>query len=126
MPALQFAGLPRRRIEAVKGSTTRRFLIGPSAGTGLEVIHALVAGAGAIQALYVYHGDPPIVRFTIDAAGKRVDPVYYQEDTQGSIIGLSDASEGAPPSFICFGADIRRPKPGLRSPAVSTSTVRER
>ena len=81
-----------RRIEAVNGTTTRRFIIGPTAGTGLEVIHAVADGNGAIQALYVYQGDQPIVRFTIDGTGKPVNPVYYLEDAQGSVIGLTDAS----------------------------------
>ena len=82
-----------RRIEAVKaGGITRRFVIGPTAGTGLEVIHAVANTNGVLQALYVYHGDRPIVRFTVDGTGKPVNPVYYLEDAQGSVVALTDGA----------------------------------
>jgi RHS repeat-associated protein len=100
------------------GGVTRRFVVAPTAGTDLEVTHLVTDGAGAVQALYVYHGDQPVVRFTVDANGVPVNPVYYLEDAQGSITALV-TSTGAVTRFRYDGFGQGRTPAGHTDPAAA-------
>ncbi|HAB15772.1 MAG TPA: RHS repeat-associated core domain-containing protein [Verrucomicrobiota bacterium] len=113
-----------RRTEAVKTGQTRRFIVGPTAGTDLEVIHAVTdgtTGLGAIKALYVYAGDQPIMRFTVNAStGALENPVYYLEDANGSVIAQVTAA-GTTTRFRYDGFGVARVPSGYTDPA-ATST----
>lgn len=113
-----------RRTEAIRTGQTRRFLVGPTAGTDLEVIHAVTdgtTGLGAIKALYVHAGDQPLIRFTVNATtGALENPVYYLEDAQGSVVGQV-AGGGAVTRFRYDGFGVARVPSGYTDPA-STGT----
>ncbi|HRI15585.1 MAG TPA: RHS repeat-associated core domain-containing protein [Verrucomicrobiota bacterium] len=113
-----------RRTEAVKTGQTRRFIVGPTAGTDLEVIHAVTdgtTGLGAIKALYVYAGDQPIMRFTVNAStGALENPVYYLEDANGSVIAQVTAA-GTTTRFRYDGFGLARTPSGYTDPAASST-----
>jgi len=82
-----------RRTQASTSAQTRRFILGPTADTDLEVIHAVTDSTGAMKALYVYAGDQPILRFTVNSGtGALENARYYLEDANGSITALVDSA----------------------------------
>jgi RHS repeat-associated protein len=111
-----------RRTTADRTGQTRRFLVGPTAGTDLEVIHAVTdgtTGPGAIKALYVHAGDQPILRFTVNAAtGALENPVYYLEDAQGSVVAQVTGG-GTVTRFRYDGFGVARAPSGYTDPAAT-------
>jgi RHS repeat-associated protein len=76
-----------RRIESRVGNQTRKFLVAPGVGSGLDMLESMADGAGNLLTNYVYAGIQPLVR--LDASG---NPTYYLSDGMGSVIGLTDES----------------------------------
>jgi RHS repeat-associated protein len=111
-----------RRTAADRTGQTRRFLVGPTAGTDLEVIHAVTdgtTGPGAIKAFYVHAGDQPILRFTVNAAtGALENPVYYLEDAQGSVVAQVTGG-GTVTRFRYDGFGVARLPSGYTDPAAT-------
>jgi RHS repeat-associated protein len=89
------------RITATNGSTTRKFLVAPVMGGGLDSTDMMLDGAGNVTANYVYGGgSSPFMK--LDANG---NPVYYLSDGMGSVIGLANQSgqNAAKFSYDAFG-----------------------
>jgi RHS repeat-associated protein len=77
-----------RRITATTGSETRKFLIAPVMGGGLDSTDMMLDGSGNMTANYVYAGgSSPFMK--LDANG---NPVYYLTDGMGSVIGMANQS----------------------------------
>jgi RHS repeat-associated protein len=74
-----------RRIESRVGNQTRKFLVAPGVGSGLDMLESMADGAGNLLTNYVYAGIQPLVR--LDASG---NSIYYLTDGMGSVIGLTD------------------------------------
>ena len=114
-----------RRTEAVRSGQTRRFIVGPTADTDLEVIHAVTdgtTGLGGIKALYVHAGDQPILRFTVNPGNGALEgPVYYLEDANGSVIAQATGATGAITRFRYDGFGIPRIPSTYTDPAATTS-----
>jgi len=111
-----------RRTEAAAGQT-RRFIVGPTADTDLEVIHAVTnttTGLGAIKALYVCVGDQPILRFTVRSTGVLDAPDYYLEDTNGSVTALVNPV-GVVTRFRYDGFEVARLPTGYTDPAAAST-----
>jgi RHS repeat-associated protein len=89
------------RITATNGSTTRKFLIAPVMGGGLDSTDMMLDESGNVTANYVYGGgSSPFMK--LDANG---NPVYYLSDGMGSVIGLANQSgqSAAKFSYDAFG-----------------------
>jgi len=87
-----------RRVGAINGTETRKFLVAPAMGTGLESTELIASGNGNLLANYVYVGYSPIMR--LDSSG---NPVYYLTDAMGSVIGLTDSIGASIGNFVYDG-----------------------
>jgi hypothetical protein len=79
-----------RRIRASRTGLERRFVVGPTVGTDLEVIHMITDQNDAPKCVYIYAGDQPLMRFEVEATGEPINPRVYLEDASGSVLGLAD------------------------------------
>jgi len=87
-----------RRVGAINGTETRKFLVAPAMGTGLESTELIANEVGNLLANYVYAGSSPIMR--LDESG---NPVYYLTDAMGSVIGLTDSTGASIGNFVYDG-----------------------
>jgi len=87
-----------RRVGAINGTETRKFLVAPAMGTGLESTELISSANGNLLANYVYAGSSPIMR--LDESG---NPVYYLTDAMGSVIGLTDSTGASIGNFVYDG-----------------------
>jgi RHS repeat-associated protein len=84
------------RIQAVSGSTERRFLVAPAMGGGLESTDLITDGNGNLISNYIYGGgSSPFMR--LDANG---NAVYYLTDAMGTVIGLADRTGQSAGKFL--------------------------
>jgi len=76
-----------RKVAAIAGGTTRRYLTAPNLGDGFETPQAVVDEAGALVSSFVFAGEHPIARV---GAGGEVE--YFLQDAMGSVIGMADGA----------------------------------
>jgi RHS repeat-associated protein len=86
-----------QRVAAADAGGTRRYIMAPASGVGLESVHLVASPAGALVTGYAYAGELPLLRF--GAGG----PAYYLTDGMGSVIALADAAGDAVARFAYDG-----------------------
>jgi YD repeat-containing protein len=112
-----------RRVKSTGTSLgERRFVVGPTAATDLEVIHMVTDASGNVKAVYVYAGNQPLLRFGVDGNGnpEPTTLVYYLEDAMGSIVGLANRSGTVTAKFRYDGFGNGRSGTGLSDPFTSS------
>lgn len=88
-----------RRVRATSTGLDRRFVVGPSIGSSLEVIHMITDASDNVKAVYIYAGDQPLMRFEVDGSGNPSNAKFYMEDASGSVLGLANATGGLDARF---------------------------
>jgi hypothetical protein len=91
---------PTGRRISTAGPTPRRFVVGPTAGTDLEVTHLVTDASGNIKALYVYYGDQPLMRFTINpTSGTSENPVCFADAPPSRVVLVHRRCQEEAPAF---------------------------
>ncbi len=84
----------QRREQVIHDGVTRKYLVAPAMGSGLDVPEAVVDETNALVASYVYVGDRPLMR--IDASGT---PTYYLEDAIQSVVATANSAGSITDTF---------------------------
>ncbi len=103
-----------RRIEADGPSGSRRLLVAPALGDGLQSIQMVSDGAGETTR-YVWAAEGVVMRSGSDG------PVYYLTDGLGSVIALADASGGVVARFAYGAFGQIREESGAAAPPPGTA-----
>ncbi len=109
-----------RRVRATSTGLDRRFVVGPSIGSSLEVIHMITDASDNVKAVYIYAGDQPLMRFEVDGSGNPSNAKFYMEDASGSVLGLANATGGLDARFRYDGFGNTRS--GFTDPTTFTAT----
>lgn len=112
-----------RRVRATSMGLDRRFVVGPTAGSDLEIIHMITGADDSVKAVYIYAEGRPVMRFGVDSNGD-INPVtvrFYLEDASGSVLGLARNDGTLGPRFRYDGFGIAGTEAGLSAPTVEVA-----